>query len=85
MKHPTQSERVLEYMATYGSITPLEALRDLGVFRLAARIHDLRREGHNVVKGTETVHNRFGYQVSIASYSIKSDLPLFSSLSKVER
>jgi len=29
----------------YGSINPIQALRHLGVFRLAARINDLRADG----------------------------------------
>jgi hypothetical protein len=30
-------------------LTALEALKMMGVFRLAARIEDLRRKGHNIV------------------------------------
>ena len=31
---PTQKERIRQYMEDFGSITPLEALRDLGIMRL---------------------------------------------------
>jgi hypothetical protein len=31
------------------TLTALEALKMMGVFRLAARIEDLRRKGHNIV------------------------------------
>ena len=37
-----QCKRILDYLDMYGSITPIEALRDLGIMRLAARIYDIR-------------------------------------------
>ena len=37
----TQCEKVLEYMKEFGSITPIEAMQDIGCMRLAARIADL--------------------------------------------
>ena len=43
-----QCEKILTHMKWYGSITPLEALRDYGCFRLAARVRDLRSDGHPV-------------------------------------
>jgi hypothetical protein len=36
-------------MAKGHTLTALEALQMMGVFRLAARIDDLRRKGHNIV------------------------------------
>lgn len=38
---PTQNQRILDYIAEFGSITQFEALQDLGVMRLASRISDL--------------------------------------------
>jgi hypothetical protein len=32
-----------DYLDTYGEITPLEAMRDLGIYRLASRISDLKK------------------------------------------
>jgi len=40
-----QKAEIVDYLQQHGSITPIEALRELGCFRLAARIHDLEREG----------------------------------------
>ena len=31
-------------------ITPMDALKDFGCFRLAAVVFDLRKEGHNIMK-----------------------------------
>lgn len=42
---PTQNQRVLDYMEETGGITQIEALRELGVMRLASRISDLRKRG----------------------------------------
>ena len=42
---PTQNQRILDYIERFGSITQLDALKDLGVMRLASRISDLRRLG----------------------------------------
>lgn len=39
----TQGARVLDYMREYGSITSLEAFRDLGITRLSGVIFDLRK------------------------------------------
>lgn len=42
----TQADEILQYINTHGSISPLEALRELGCFRLAARIYDLEQKGY---------------------------------------
>lgn len=67
---PTQNQRILDYIAEYGSITQLEALRDLGVMRLASRISDMRRNGVDIVSSVDTVENRFGEKCRIKRYSI---------------
>lgn len=69
----TQCERILEYMQEFGSITTLDAFRDLGVSRLSARIWDLKREGYDIEKDFETAKNRWGQLVSFARYTLKGD------------
>lgn len=44
----TQTNMILQYMASGKSITPLCALKKYGCMRLGARIYDLRREGHTI-------------------------------------
>lgn len=56
---PTQNERIIKYINEFGSITQLDALRDLGVMRLASRISDLRKQGWSIISKTETVKNRY--------------------------
>jgi hypothetical protein len=52
----TQNEKLLEYLKAHPEgITPLEALNVIGTFRLAARVYDLRKIGHNIVEKDEVV------------------------------
>ena len=67
---PTQNERILDYIDEFGSITQIEALRELGVMRLASRISDLKRKGYNVISTKETVKNRYGEVTHIKRYSL---------------
>lgn len=71
---PTQNERIIAYIKQFGSITQFEALRDLGVMRLASRISDLKRLGYPIVSTIEPVKNRFGETCHIKRYSIQSEV-----------
>ena len=64
----TQCDKVLQYMKTFGSITQLEALSDLGCMRLASRISDLRQQGYAIGRRIRTGKNRYGDSVSFAEY-----------------
>lgn len=44
----TQTTQILKHLEKR-PITALEALKKYGCLRLAARINDLRRNGHNIV------------------------------------
>lgn len=66
----TQAEMVLEYIEEFGSITQLEALKDLGVMRLASRISDLKKQGVPIKSDVEAVKNRFGENCYIKRYSL---------------
>ena len=69
----TQCDLVLEFMAANGSITPVEALDELGCMRLASRISDLKRMGHSIRKEMVEKKNPFGDTVRFARYSIAED------------
>jgi len=43
-----QNDQVLKLLKQ-GPVTPLDALQKAGVFRLAARVWDLRSKGHSIV------------------------------------
>lgn len=66
----TQCEMIVEYLNTYKEITPLEAMRDLGVYRLSARIADLKdRYGYKIKSEMIGVEKRGGGKTYIAKYS----------------
>lgn len=70
----TQCQKVLDYMEQFGSITQLDALRDIGCMRLASRISDLREQGYPIGRRMKTGKNRYGDSVSFAEYYlIKED------------
>ena len=66
----TQCERILDYLSRHDRIDPWTAWRELGIARLAARIHDLRRAGVPLVRETVRATNRYGEPVSYASYRL---------------
>ena len=43
-----QTDAVFDYMQAHGSIDPVRAVKDLGIYRLGARIWDLKRLGVNI-------------------------------------
>lgn len=57
-------------MDTFGSITQLEALQDLGVMRLASRISDLKKQGYPIKGDVVEVKNRYGESCRIKRYSL---------------
>lgn len=69
---PTQNERILDYIAEFGSINQYEALQDLGVMRLASRISDLRKKGYNITSEMEIVKNRYGEKCYIKRYKLEN-------------
>ncbi len=46
----TQQQKVLSHLELVGSITPVEALHVHQIYRLAARVHDLKNDGHKIMK-----------------------------------
>lgn len=68
-----QKERVLRYIQDYGSISSLEAFRDLGVTRLSAAVFDLRADGYPIVAKRESTLNRYGEKTSYARYSLENE------------
>ena len=71
--NPTQCQRVLDYMCEHGSVTQCEALKDLGVMRLASRISELRRNGHKIESQMVKVENRYGETCRVKRYFLKGD------------
>lgn len=71
MSKATQAQRVLGYIEEFGSITQFEAMRDLGVMRLASRISDLKKDGYPIKGEVVAVKNRFDENCYIKRYSLE--------------
>jgi hypothetical protein len=69
---PTQCSRIIDYLNEFGSITQLEALRDLGVMRLASRISELNKT-YDIKSETEYGTNRYGEKVKWSRYSFNQE------------
>lgn len=63
----TQTETILAHLQSGGSITPIDALREFGCFRLAARIKELRDSGHDVQTAWDTDGEKRWARYSLAS------------------
>lgn len=68
----TQSDRIVEYMRANGSITPIEAMNELGIMRLGARIFDLKEQGLNIITERVSEKNRYGEVVNFARYRLEN-------------
>lgn len=60
-----QKQQIAKYLSKGKTITPMDALKKFGCFRLAARIADLRNDGLNIATKIVTKQGK-----SYASYSL---------------
>jgi hypothetical protein len=67
----TQSKQILKYLSNGHSLTPRKAQVEFGVMRLAARIKDLRDDGHAVRSEMVEVPTRNG-TARVARYSLSA-------------
>ena len=66
----TQNARLLAYLKAHRQIDPMTAWRELGIYRLGARVFDLREAGHNIESTRVPVENRFGEECRVALYKL---------------
>lgn len=69
----TQVERIEKYINEFGSITQLEAQRDLGISYLPARVYDMKKDGYVFYQKIEKSKNRWGEPVSYLRYAFKQE------------
>lgn len=69
----SQNGRIIDYLTRHGSITQLDAMRDLGIMRLGARVFDLKERGYNIQTVMVEDLNRFGELTRYARYYLKGD------------
>lgn len=64
-----QCRRIMDFVDKHGSINPLQALKGLGVMRLASRISDLEKAGAKFDHKMVTSKNQFGESVRYMVYT----------------
>lgn len=70
----TQNARVLSHLQSGHQLTQFEAIRDLGILRLSARIWDLKNEGHKIESKNVTVRNRWDEKCRVTEYSLENEI-----------
>ena len=69
----TQCEMVLDWLRRERAIDPMTALDRLGIYRLGARIWDLRQAGHNIERVMTPQLSGTGRVRRVASYRLTRD------------
>ena len=64
----TQKQRIINYIREFGSITDLEASKELGIQQFGARIFDLKKDGYEFKTEWESSTNRFGERTDYKRY-----------------
>ncbi len=67
----TQAKRLLDHLSTGATIHRWQAMIDLGIAELSARIIDIERAGYVVNKPRISITNRFGEKANVTEYSLK--------------
>jgi hypothetical protein len=65
----SQKQKILKHLSSGKSLSPLQALGLFGCYRLAGRIYDLKRAGHQI----ETIIKSDDQGRTYASYVLKHD------------
>lgn len=66
----THHQRIFDYMERFGSISPMEAFRDLGETKLSTRIGEMKRRGIEIESCEETGKNRYGQPTRYMRYRL---------------
>lgn len=70
----SQTRRILAYLRDGNTITPIEALRRFGTFRLGARIADIEKiVGYAPLRKRVAVVNSEGKTVHVCQYWLKAE------------
>jgi hypothetical protein len=68
-----QGQRILQFCKEFGSITAWQAMKELGIMRLASRIHEMR-ERYNIIDEWVDDVNRYGDKIRYKRYVILGEL-----------
>lgn len=65
----TQNQKILNHLRMYGTLTSLEAFQMYQITRLSGRIHELRKQGYNIIKERRKAINGAVY----AAYKLEGE------------
>jgi len=65
-----QSQRIVGWFKENKSLTSADAWKELGIMRLASRIHDLTNQGYIFEKNRKRVYNKWNERCSIMEYCL---------------
>ena len=77
----TQCDRVYKYIEQFGSITSLDAFRDIGCCHLSSRICDLKQQGKPIKSEMISSKNRYGETIYYKKYYLEKSTPQIRSTS----
>lgn len=66
----TQKERIIRYLKDEGSLTAYEAMKELGIMQLSARLCELVADGYAFEKTDESAIGKYG-KVYFKRYRLK--------------
>lgn len=69
----SQEQRIVQFCKEFGSITAWQAMKELGIMRLASRIHDMRGKYSIIDEWVDDI-NRYGDKISYKRYVISGEL-----------
>ena len=69
-RKPTQSDLLMDYLRTHGSVDRYQAMHDIGIVNVTAVISILRKRGVNIVADIHKVTNRYNKPVRYATWRL---------------
>ena len=69
-KRPAQCQRVIDWLTSHDELTTLEAITEIGVLRLSARISELKDDGFLFGCRWKEITNRYGETCRIKAYKL---------------
>lgn len=69
----SQRNELLSYLEEGHKITSLQAIHFMGITRISALIHDLRKDGYNIEREDVQVRNRHGKPTTVGRWFLAED------------
>jgi hypothetical protein len=68
----SQDQRLLDYLRDNKQIDPLTSWKELGIYRLSACVHRLRKQGWDINTGRKAIINSHGESCIVALYKLRT-------------